>query len=729
MSVQVAVLGDRQSGPLFNRIVTCIAYAYLMRVPILTGVFLFLFPLLALSRLRSLLQNLFVLSVEGTLWTTVMALVLCWSILLTARLVLLNGYRFRLPQALSVNELAPSTMFFIAVLAAPLILAQFVERHEFGFHSADILWRIAAVLAGGVIAYGLAFTGLFLAVWVSPPGLSPADEKFLAPKFLKSLLKWTRQHGIEQSTVLPFGTALKRLPRGLWIGYLDPVTGLPWAGHWMAFTFALAVGVVTLALDFYRRADLGDSSPVPALCYIMILLLNLNWVMALFAFLLDRYRLPLIIPLAVFCTIGANAPSSDHYYSSQTGVSIERINPYDVLHARQGKPIVLVATAGGGIQAGAWTTEVLSGLEELSQTQWKTKYNFAECLTLVSSVSGGATGSMYFLNLYDPGSHAVFQDQKLKKMKEDVEESSVDDIAWALVYRDPTRILFPYLNISAEEKLLDRGYVLEETWRKRGGIRANLSDWRAGVREGLRPAVIFNSTVSETGEPFLLSNTDLDPEPLPPWRLSFYNLYPNTDLPVVTAVRLAATFPYVTPASRILSPKPQYHMIDGGYYDNPGVSSLGEWIDEGLRALAEKGETLPEHILIIQIRSFPDETKDTPPTNRGWFFQAIAPIKGLLSVRTTAQLVRDRSQLTYLARLWASTHVQGSLQDRVRFATFTFDGTDAPLSWAMNQHQKDAITEHWNEILGANTKDLRWVHCTFDAQSSDCSSDERNGPY
>ncbi|MGA8429286.1 MAG: hypothetical protein WB729_05665 [Candidatus Sulfotelmatobacter sp.] len=227
MSAQVAVLGDRQSGPLFNRIVTCIAYAYLMRVPILTGVFLFLFPLLALSRLRSLLQNLFVLSVEGTLWTTVMVLVSCWSILLTARLVLLNGYRFRLPLALSVNELAPSTMFFIALLAAPLILAQFVERHEFGFHSADILWRIAAVLAGDVIAYGLAFTGLFLAVWVSPLGLSPADEKFLAPKFLKSLLKWTRQHGIEQSTVLPFGTALKRLPRGLWIGYLDPVTGLP----------------------------------------------------------------------------------------------------------------------------------------------------------------------------------------------------------------------------------------------------------------------------------------------------------------------------------------------------------------------------------------------------------------------------------------------------------------------------------------------------------------------
>jgi hypothetical protein len=119
MSAQLAVLGNRRSGPVFNRIVTYIAYAYLLRVPILTGIFLFLLPLLALSKLRSLLQNLFVLSIEGTLWTTVMALVLCWSILLTARLVLLNDYRFRLSQALTVNDLAPTTIFFHCPLGCP----------------------------------------------------------------------------------------------------------------------------------------------------------------------------------------------------------------------------------------------------------------------------------------------------------------------------------------------------------------------------------------------------------------------------------------------------------------------------------------------------------------------------------------------------------------------------------------------------------------------------------
>jgi len=275
------------------------------------------------------------------------------------------------------------------------------------------------------------------------------------------------------------GARLKHLSEGLRIGYFDPDTGLLWAGHWLAFTFAVCIGAVTLVLDVYRRAYVGEKSPVPALAYVLILLLNLNWILAFFAFLLDRYRVPLLVPLALFCAIGAHSPSSDHFYSSQSGIPIETISPEEVLRVRQkaGRPIILVATAGGGIQAAAWTTQVLSGLQKLSTKDWKTKnsFVFAECLTLVSSVSGGATGSMYFLNLYGPDSEAKFQDQKIDEMNDAVKESSLDDIAWAMMYRDFLRIVFPYLKYSSEDKLLDRGYMLEETWRKRGSSQIHLT--------------------------------------------------------------------------------------------------------------------------------------------------------------------------------------------------------------------------------------------------------------
>jgi len=173
-------------------------------------------------------------------------------------------------------------------------------------------------------------------------------------------------------------------------------------------------------------------------------------------------------------------------------------------------------------------------------------------------------------------------------------------------------------------------------------------------------------------------------------------------------------------------------MIDGGYYDNPGVASLVEWLDEGLIELVNKKEELPDHILIIQVRSFPDDERESEPKNRGWFFQVFAPIRDLLSVRTTGQLLHDHEELSKLARLWSSSPKteQGLLRDQIRFATFTFNGNDAPLSWAMNETQKEAITDRWqNQIPATNKKDLAWVHCTLDQASEDCKSTEKNGPY
>lgn len=262
--------GSEHSSAIFNRVVVWMTYAYLMRVPIIMGFVLVILPFLALLGLRPLLQNLFVLNAEGTVWTTAIALALCWSILLTSRLVRLNGERFGLPQALTLNTLKPKSVLLVCSLAAPLILAQFVERHEFALDRGAILWRVGAVVVGGAVAYAVAFVGLFLTVLVAPRGNSPADKTFPAFEPLRRLLALANSHGVPRSWMKKLGTRLKQLPEGLWIGYLDPDCGLLWAGHWLALTFAVSIGVVTFVLDLYRRAYLGEKSPVPALAYVLI---------------------------------------------------------------------------------------------------------------------------------------------------------------------------------------------------------------------------------------------------------------------------------------------------------------------------------------------------------------------------------------------------------------------------------------------------------------------------
>lgn len=704
----------------FERLVTTAAYLYLRRVPILIGAVVVLLPLSALwpsSPMLSLLQNVFLLDVEGTFWSVVAALVLSWSLLLTGRLVLLNGGdRFGLPQRSTAEQLTGRSVFIVTLVVLPLIVGPFTQLQDFQYTSNELASRVGAAIGACLGAYILAFVGLYAAVLFSPAATHGAAQTFPAPAFMRNWLRWANDRDRLGALVARGARWLRNhLPRGLWVGYLDPVTGLPWGGHLLAAMFFLATAFLYFGVDFYRRTYLGEATPVPALAFLLLLLLNVNWILSFFAFFLDRYRIPLLVPIAVLCFLGSHAPSSDHYYTTQRGVLIAPVYPEQVLfaRARMNKPIVVVATAGGGIQAAAWTTQVFTGLEEQTQ-EWGVR-SFADSVALISSVSGGATGSMYYLNLFHPERRELFAREKLKQLTQVASESSLDDIGWALVYRDIPRIFFPYVNRSSEQQLFDRGFMLEESWRNRGNIQATLSNWRIGVAEGLRPAAIFNATIAETGEPLMLATTDMKVDAENFHRRSFYELYPNTDLPVVTGVRLAATFPYVTPAARGLSTKPEYHVVDGGYYDNYGISSLLAWLDEAFRGLVREKKPLPE-VLIIQIRSFPDDAV-SPPKNKGWFFQTYAPVNALLSVRTTGQWVRDREELALFIDRWR-WRCCGSV--RIRVANFPFRGHNPPLSWSMNRKQKAEISDEWQKLVLRNDPDLLSVRCFFDPNYLGC---------
>src|SRR5206468_2183328 len=99
------------------------------------------------SPLVPLLQNVFMLSVEGTFWCAVAALILTWSLLLTGRLVLLNGQeRFGLPQRLSAAGLSWRSVIGIILVALPLVIGQFTQRSEFRYPLIGWCERVLAVI-------------------------------------------------------------------------------------------------------------------------------------------------------------------------------------------------------------------------------------------------------------------------------------------------------------------------------------------------------------------------------------------------------------------------------------------------------------------------------------------------------------------------------------------------------------------------------------------------------
>lgn len=396
---------------------------------------------------------------------------------------------------------------------------------------------------------------------------------------------------------------------------------------------------------------------------------------------------------------------------------------------------------------------------------------------MISSVSGGATGALYFLNEYRAGdtnrrsgfmpkddvcsSSADGECTDLSGLVAEAERSSLDDVAWALAYLDFPRIvaplLLPFPVPTREGRFLDRGRMLELSWSR---IEGTLSDWQAGVVEGWRPASIFNATIAETGEPLFFATTNVDREcgnaerdaengvprnAQAPWRgpqpMTFACLYQGFDIDLVTAARLASGFPYVLPVPRAL-PQPsqgqdedtrfKYHIIDGGYYDNYGVNAAVRWLDRGLDELnGQKGsETrLPRKVLVLQIRSFPDLT--LPDVAR-------APNESHEDYRKYEEaLPKDRSWVFELyspvlglfrarkagqllhhgdeLRLLKEKWMQHGVD--IRFATFQFDADSAPLSFKMNPSQMKAIQTQWDKYLNPSNKEryphLAQVKCMF----------------
>jgi len=675
------------------------AYFYLLRVPILVIAALIGLPLLPLFSLTApIAGNLYLLRPINVFYTMIAALMVAWSTLVVIRVVLLNGKRFKIPPCLTKDELSWRWMGAMFVAVTFMLAATVLGPVNDGWPALGR--RLAAAVGGLLVGYVAGCLALLLAVLFAPKYRIPADQRFpnLLPRYKKALAWAYHQPVISSAALARLGTFGRSIPKELSTGYLDE-NGCLFPGHWFSLLMLVASFLLFGLIGFGKQNHIGEESfPVPAIGYVLIALLVMNWILSMAAFFLDRFRIPLLLPLGILFALGNSALRSDHYFLVVRGVNVSPVTPNAVLAAshrsRPGAPghpngrVVVVATAGGGIQAAAWTARVLTGLQEQIP-------EFANSIAALSAVSGGAVGTMFFMNQYEPrydveGFPKEWSEQLSDKVIGDAEHSSLDDVAWALVYSDFPRIFVPYVKHSTEDSLIDRGWALEQTWRNRGNIQANLSNWRRGVVEGFRPAVIFNSTIAETGEALLLSTSDLAPGPAFLQRpRTFSDVYPHTDLPVVTAVRLAATFPYVTPSARPISGQPEYHMVDGGYYDNYGVFSLLNWLDQALFSLDVK--KAPD-ILFIQIRSFPSDVI-SPAVYKGWFFQTYAPLDALFNVRTNAQRVRDQYELLRFRERWSAQGV------KIHNATFQFEGTGAPLSWAMNPDQTSDITTQWNERL------------------------------
>ena len=497
------------------------------------------------------------------------------------------------------------------------------------------------------------------------------------------------------------------------------VLAMMYIGFYGAFLGAIGDG----SADYWLPHQDGI---FPTLFFVMIYVFFVGFTLTGAAFFLDYYRVPTTMMLVGMVLVSFSLGRVDHFYelhpkrlvtTSDKAPDIPRpvsltelfdeqwqfpkyapppANPSAQSLALQPKSTLIVVTAaGGGIQAAAWTAKVLTGLDELLG-------GFSESVGLVSSVSGGSVGAMFYLHhrgdrTNQAGSPMQITPDKAQHIYEDASASGLEPAAWGMAFPDLVRTTFP----PAAPKTLDRGLALEFEWQRRLAGRLpgdetrtpeqtrqqtlalkdlRLLDWSERIRARKMPAVVFNSTLVETGQrllfspvvtqPMLPSGADTDGFAIkasdPVEFFACYSALADSFRPnprLVTAVRLSATFSYVSPICRPLGDNVPlevrkqlgkrlfWHVADGGYADNEGILTATKWIERivSQQRNRQDAKKLPfDRILIVRINGFPDRAREVGSDQGGLLNAFLGPVLTLGNVRVASQAERGDYEVKLL---------------------------------------------------------------------------------
>ena len=714
-------------------------FVYLIRFPIIAAICLVLVPYLSGEgrALDALVGGAFELSDIGTIYVMLGGFTLAWTILVTTRIIWLYG-RFRFVElAVAEAVAARAKPGFIrrwwlaamdcerwtghvlaALLVLPLLSRVVAVNTALPWLSGFDWWStlarlLACSVVGGLISIALLWLAELGHRYLRPPSDSAETSArfLLLPPHAAGLLskveaKVDRENPAKDSAVYRWSTRLfSRAALWLGPGYRQEGEEPPrlLAGH----PLALALLVVSLWLyallgvpQAFHQTNLAPSS----LGYLFAIGILLTWALAGLSFFLDRLRVPVALPILVWFYLMTWVPSNEHHFTIvPRDPGLPRApSAAEVVGDRDS--IIVVAAGGGGIRAAAWAARVLIGLDELSRKDPELRrrgIRFAPNVRMLSGVSGGSLAILNFACEYE-AKHGGWVSDRVAVVDLS-ERTSLDPLVWGLVYPDFGRALLPMF-VSPTR---NRGGELESRWAyrmKKAGLdpKSGLATWRTRTAGGEVPALIFNSTDAETGERIITGTTALGTKPQR-GRVRFDDLYQSQfDLAPVTAVRMSATFPYVTPAAKPSSKPPargDTSWVDGGYSDNYGMASVLDWVQE---ALGTPNSRL-RRVMVVQIQAGPDPLTKAAiaEAGRGLYYQLGIPLEAMLSVWNSGQAVRNDTQFAMIQVAWQYNRGSEGYAIQTAYCALKIppdpDGTapTLPLSWHLTARQKQQLDDAW----------------------------------
>lgn len=352
--------------------------------------------------------------------------------------------------------------------------------------------------------------------------------------------------------------------------------------------------------------------------------------------------------------------------------------------------IVFINTSGGGLRSTLWTFRVLQYADSLMNGE------LMNHTQLMTGSSGGMVGAAYFRELYlqhKEGKRPVyFGDSLLTNISGDM----LNPIAFTIATND-LFFRFQRFRDSSYSYVKDRGYAFENALNKNTGqvlAQKRLRDYAAPEASSTIPMMVLSPTIINDGRKLLIS----------PQRISylaqnairgtvytqpllecveygrFFEKQDGDNLRFTSALRMNATFPYVTPIVTLPS-EPAMEVMDAGMRDNYGLETTLKFLFAFRKWIAEN----TSGVVILQMRDrhkeFPIE--ETPA--RTLFQNFSRPLGRFYGNLFNTQDFMQNQQMQY-ASLWFSGKI-----DVLNFELQNEMPDNISLSWHLTKREKRKV--------------------------------------
>lgn len=326
-------------------------------------------------------------------------------------------------------------------------------------------------------------------------------------------------------------------------------------------------------------------------------------------------------------------------------------------------PVYFVLANGGASRSGYWTASLLSKLEDTTGGE------FSKHLFCLSGTSGGSVGHATFFML-------LRLKEELKKHNQSppafVNASqqylSSDFLTYTLSHLLCTDIFRNLVYVrNTKDRAAALAYALEKAPPQKNILynrfAAGFSTFITQKNQTYSlPILCINATRVQKGSPALISNIRIDNNEFFNNRIDILSLLDETqDMKLSTAVVIGASFPYISPAGRIIKKScdnekqtctdTSYYFVDGGYFDNSGAGVVNEmllqmkYLLENDSAFRKYRDKLRFHVLHI---TNTDPRKINTGRTNPLANDLLAPLQTLMGSYGSQTTVNDRRLKNFL---------------------------------------------------------------------------------